>query len=851
MEQPALKSQVSTSSIHATVSGAMLRIGPFELLLDVNLLQKDGKSLNVGARAIGVLRCLAARPGQTVSKQVLLQEAWIDESGHKLVVETGSLQVQIHNLRKALGRDAIKTVMDRGYQLALPVSAGAAAPIRFLVPNLIEPLIGREDDASTLGQLLSAHRLVTVIGGGGMGKTSLSTNVALGLDVLSTHWIPLAPLSSEDDLVRTIAAAARCEVSMQSAAKVAESLAIAMRGFRGLLVLDNAEHLIDPIRNVVATVLVQAPHARFLITSQVPLRLVGEEVFQLAPLSTPEASATDQDIANAAAVRLFLKVARLRSHEDIDSARLHTIGRITRALGGNPLAIQLVASHAQTLGVDFLAGPIEGMFDLTSVHTSQPLRQRSLTDAFDWSLDLLDEDSRKIFHLLAQFPAGVNSRMLPNIASALGLEVSVAIRAVGELLDRSLAIRSNTNARIVVPEAARHYSLRRTLAEGTQSVFERSFIDIIYRDASESERFFWRSPVPFWRAYAMPEAENTRAAFALAIQREYVDPLAILALGARHAWSEDGRSPTPLSLRAPSTAALIARARTDDVKIFRIFDALSGLHGSVWETIQEMEAKHLNYGERDHEFWLGLAYLGECTATANYDLAHARICRDRAAEHLSSFELMPVVHHFMLAAKGLVAQASNDLQEAQDVFDRRLQLSEECSPGFFGMAITDSLDCAWRRRDYARLRDAWDRFPTEGVRLRRAGQVGVLSIWLLAFSAQRELSSASAAYRRLSEVLKLSSEFEPWVINGFASFALACGDAALAADVMAKGEHLEARSKLHRARLDQQGTADILTQIQPNLLRAARDRTLAVTLNEMLRRCTAHADRVEARNGKP
>ncbi|MCE2990139.1 MAG: transcriptional regulator [Burkholderiales bacterium] len=81
----------------------MLRIGSFELLLDVNLLQKDGKSLNVGARAIGVLRCLAARPGQTVSKQVLLQEAWIDESGHKLVVETGSLQVQIHNLRKAMG----------------------------------------------------------------------------------------------------------------------------------------------------------------------------------------------------------------------------------------------------------------------------------------------------------------------------------------------------------------------------------------------------------------------------------------------------------------------------------------------------------------------------------------------------------------------------------------------------------------------------------------------------------------------------------------------------------------------------------------------------------------------------
>jgi DNA-binding winged helix-turn-helix (wHTH) protein len=121
----------------ANHSNAVLRLGPFELLLDTNLLRKGDQNLNVGSRAISVLRCLAMRPGQTVSKQVLLQEAWVDEEGRKLVVETGSLQVQIHNLRKAMGRDAIKTVMDRGYQLNLPVSAPVQGPLRSLVPALV------------------------------------------------------------------------------------------------------------------------------------------------------------------------------------------------------------------------------------------------------------------------------------------------------------------------------------------------------------------------------------------------------------------------------------------------------------------------------------------------------------------------------------------------------------------------------------------------------------------------------------------------------------------------------------------------------------------------------------------
>jgi non-specific serine/threonine protein kinase len=200
------------------------------------------------------------------------------------------------------------------------------------------------------------------------------------------------------------------------------------------------------------------------------------------------------------------------------------------------------------------------MFELKTVHASQPLRQRSLTDAFDWSLELLDEDSQRMFHLIAQFPAGVNASMLARVATSTGLELSSAIAIVGDLVDRSLVVRTNPSARLFIPEAGRYYSARRTLAEGTRTSLERIFIDVMAQYARKTERMFWFAPAPFWRSDAMPEAENLRAAFSLAISREYTAPLAILAMAVRHVWSEDGRSPTPISLGEPRVAELIARA---------------------------------------------------------------------------------------------------------------------------------------------------------------------------------------------------------------------------------------------------------------------------------------------------
>jgi DNA-binding winged helix-turn-helix (wHTH) protein len=104
-----------------TAAGAVIYIGEFQLQLDLNLLHKDGSPMPLGDRAINVLKALARRPHQTVPRAVLMQEAWVDRTGHRLVVEPGNLQVQIFNLRRVLGKNAIQTVLDCGYALVLPV----------------------------------------------------------------------------------------------------------------------------------------------------------------------------------------------------------------------------------------------------------------------------------------------------------------------------------------------------------------------------------------------------------------------------------------------------------------------------------------------------------------------------------------------------------------------------------------------------------------------------------------------------------------------------------------------------------------------------------------------------------
>src|SRR5712691_3572037 len=154
------------------------RFGPFELQLDKRRLLKDGATISLRPRAFDLLRALVDRAGHLVTKDELLDQVW-----PKMVVEEAALHVQVSGLRKILGADAITTVSGRGYQFTLPVTKGdgeatRASRSKHNLPYQLTSFVGREQEIAQLGELATAHRLVTLTGAGGAGKTRLALQVA-------------------------------------------------------------------------------------------------------------------------------------------------------------------------------------------------------------------------------------------------------------------------------------------------------------------------------------------------------------------------------------------------------------------------------------------------------------------------------------------------------------------------------------------------------------------------------------------------------------------------------------------------------------------------------------------------
>ena len=138
--------------------GAVIQIGDFQLELDANLLHKDGSPMPLGERAINVLKALAKRPHQLVPRDILMDEAWVNRNGHRLVVEPGNLQVQIFNLRRVLGKDAIQTVLHGGYALVLPVCAQNDHGVPREVASPIEPPLRWPSEAENQPRPFDANR---------------------------------------------------------------------------------------------------------------------------------------------------------------------------------------------------------------------------------------------------------------------------------------------------------------------------------------------------------------------------------------------------------------------------------------------------------------------------------------------------------------------------------------------------------------------------------------------------------------------------------------------------------------------------------------------------------------------
>ncbi len=386
-----------------------------ELDLSRVVLTRDGQEVRIEPQVFDLLCCLIERRGEVVRKEELLDQVW----GDRFVSES-ALTTRIKSARQAVGDDGtrqrvIRTVHGKGYEFVAPVRVveggrkigdAAAAPASSL-PVAIQPLIGREELLSQLVDEQDLSRLITLVGTGGVGKTSVAFELARRVESKYADGVLVVELASVVDHDAALAAfATSLDVNTRQRVSIEDAIVDMLRPRRALVVLDNCEHLVEPVASLVDRILHAAPEVSILATSREPLAVTSEHVWTVEPLPTAGLdSVPEHELASVPAVALFLERARAADPRfELTAANAPAIIEICRRLDGIPLAIELAASRAHAIDVGEIARRLDERFRLLKgVRRGADPRHRTLDDAISWSYDLLDEDEQRVFASLAVF----------------------------------------------------------------------------------------------------------------------------------------------------------------------------------------------------------------------------------------------------------------------------------------------------------------------------------------------------------------------------------------------------------------------------------------------------------------
>src|SRR5262249_14165561 len=274
------------------------------------------------------------------------------------------------------------------------------------LPESVSELIGRDAEVNEVLDLTVSHRLVTLTGAGGIGKTRLGLEVARHLlpKFSDGVWVvELAPLS--DPTLVPMAVAISLGLELASGTASALSVATALHSKQLVLMLDNCEHVVDGAAATADSLLRANAVASVIATSREPLRIEGERLYQVPPLAVlVEGGPDGEDPLRYGAIRLFVDRARAAAPSFSPEARVAAIAEICRRLDGIPLAIELAAARAAALGVEGVRALLDDRFRLLAGgHRTALPRHQTLRATFEWSYELLTEQERAVLRRLAIF----------------------------------------------------------------------------------------------------------------------------------------------------------------------------------------------------------------------------------------------------------------------------------------------------------------------------------------------------------------------------------------------------------------------------------------------------------------
>lgn len=458
----------------AAPSQDILLFGPFRLAAGERLLLRDGAPVELGARAFDILIALVSTPNEVISKNDLLSRVWPG-----VTVEESSLRVHMASLRKALGDGRngaryIATLAGRGYCFVAPVSrlrsgyddAPAAAPFPHAnLPSRLSRIVGRDSDILKLSAELSTSRLVTIVGTGGVGKTTVAIAVAHQLtDAFagSVLFVDFGMVS--DPRLASTAVASMLGRPVQSDDATPGLIAF-LKSRRVLLVLDTCEHLVEEVAPLVARIIEAAPRVHILATSREPLRVEGEHVYRLDALACPPDSTglTAAEISEFPATQLFVERAIASGARlDLSDAEAPIVADICRKLDGVALAIELAARRVESHGLQQTATLLdEQLTRLWQGSRTAPPRQKTLQATLDWSYGLLSDVERSVLRRLAVFVGHFTLDAALDVATIEPLDRSDVLGAIDGLVAKSILATRPIGAmmRYRLLDATRAYAL--------------------------------------------------------------------------------------------------------------------------------------------------------------------------------------------------------------------------------------------------------------------------------------------------------------------------------------------------------------------------------------------------------
>ena len=459
-------------SMGSVASPERYRFGAFELQLDERRLLSDGAAVLLRPRAFDLLVALVDRAGHLVTKDELLDRVW-----PKMVVEEAALHVQVSALRKVLGADAIATVSGQGYRFALPVTK-VEPRSKHNLPSQLTSFIGREQEIAQLKKLLKINRLVTLTGAGGAGKTRLAIEVAgrlLDTFADGVWWVELAALSDPQLVPQAVAEV--LTVKERTGESLTETVCGYLSSRNLLLVLDNAEHLLDACVQLADHALRRSTRLTILVTSRERLGIAGERTYRVPSLTVPGNESAPPDALLAyESVRLFLERARLlRPDFTITDENAAAVASICSRLDGIPLAIELAAPRLRSMSVEELSQRLDHRFALLTDGSRAALpRHRTLRSMIDWSYDLLSGTEQAMLRRVAVFAGGWTLSRAEAICSRDGIEATEVLEPLTSLVDKSLVVADEREGttRYRMLETVRQYALDRLQESGEQAQWQ-------------------------------------------------------------------------------------------------------------------------------------------------------------------------------------------------------------------------------------------------------------------------------------------------------------------------------------------------------------------------------------------